>query len=550
MRSRLIKHSLPGLPRTNSNLGTSKSTRYLSAVWPSFLIVALTFLGLSFVLYSELHRFWYSRRSAAANSVLSRFTSKPPLVDRTILERIAGLDLEDETDTEQETHVSIPIDIKSSYLLSPFQRLPRVTRIPEARPKTPPSLEMEGLDLLGGNADHIPSLQKILIPLKTAELATSAHDHLTQLFALARALNRTLVLPNVGKNRVGACGRWRFGVYYDEEVLSRFDGSSNAFVRQDRFRAWVGTLGSPPSSQLVFLDQNYIGNHPLTNVNGQINDNHGIHTHTPDTVTTLLRQTGCFGRKFPQLNLTGPFPPLAFSVDTKENNHDETTQILLGKLSEPGTIAHIRPNLPIETSNHPTDYDATIPPDILIVAWNMPMPIFTPQPTTVLRYSPQLRALAARLVNRLGPYIAVTWDIPTSRADAILGCMQVLDSSLRHALSSHGQLGIRNIWLGGNLSPSSELLLTNMSTEQSFFLSNVRLTGVNQELEAMVNEREEIDDLTNNGDNVTRKQEVLKDIGILGILDKLVSMRSAVFITASGSCGETRCVIPFLPERH
>ena len=56
----------------------------------------------------------------------------------------------------------------------------------------------------------------------------------------------------------------------------------------------------------------------------------------------------------------------------------------------------------------------------------------------------------------------------------------------------------------------------------------------------MIREGEEVDDVANNGDEVVRKQEVMKDAGVLGILDKLVSMRSTVFITASEGCGKTR----------
>jgi hypothetical protein len=60
----------------------------------------------------------------------------------------------------------------------------------------------------------------------------------------------------------------------------------------------------------------------------------------------------------------------------------------------------------------------------------------------------------------------------------------------------------------------------------------------------MVREGEEVDDVANNGDEVVRKQEVLKDAGVLGILDKLVSVRSTVFVIASKDCGKTRCVFP------
>jgi hypothetical protein len=114
---------------------------------------------------------------------------------------------------------------------------------------------------------------------------------------------------------------------------------------------------------------------------------------------------------------------------------------------------------------------------------------------------------------------------------------------------------MRNIWLAGNLSPSDlshspELFCASTPTKE-FFTSDVKLTGVHQELEEMIREGEEVDDLTNNGDEVTRKREALGDSGLLGILDKLVSMKSTVFVTASERCGKARCILPSSgKERH
>ena len=47
-----------------------------------------------------------------------------------------------------------------------------------------------------GNTDNAPTPCKFFLPLKIAELGLNAHVHLAQLLKLARALNRTLVLPN------------------------------------------------------------------------------------------------------------------------------------------------------------------------------------------------------------------------------------------------------------------------------------------------------------------------------------------------------------------
>jgi hypothetical protein len=220
---------------------------------------------------------------------------------------------------------------------------------------------------------------------------------------------------------------------------------------------------------------------------------------------------------------------------------------LLEILSGP-TITHAQSETPVIIGDHPTTYDidhAHVSPDVLIVSWNIPIPILQPHPTTTLLYSPQLRALAARLVRRLGSYIAVTWDVETSKSDVVPGCVEALRSTLHYVLHSHEKMGIKNIWLAGNLSPSDllyshEPLCPSTFRNGSFFTPDVKLTGVHQELESMVREGEEVDDVANNGDEVVRKREVLKDAGVLGILDRLVSMRSTVLVIASKGCGKTR----------
>ena len=549
MRSRLIKESLSGLPRTNQHL-TPKSRSCLRQCVLSPVVWASLFasLGLSLTIYLGLHRFQYSHRPTTLNQVLSRFTSKPPLVDRTILEKIAGLDLEDETDSESGIDFSIPITIDSP-VFPPFFRPPRVTRIPEAQPQAPLDLGMEAQ-----NTDNVPPSCKFLLPLEISEQGLNAHVHLVQLLELARALNRTLVLPNVGKNRVGACRRWRFGVYYDEQALPSGNGSSGV-IQQDRFKAWVDSLAVPPSSQLVSVDWTHPKSFPPFAMAGQSNDslNFYIH-HNSDTETMLSSLTRCLNRKFPQLDLIGPFPSLSFLVadhGKQERSVRERYRVLLEKLSgQTLTRAQSGPLTTVGDHSENYDFDRTcISPDVLLVSWNVPLSVFQPYPATITHYSPQLRALAARLVKRLGPYIAVTWDVETSKSDVVLGCVEALRSALNHTLNSHGQLGIRNIWLAGNLSPSdllhsSEPLCTSAFTEEPFFVSDVKLTGVHQELERMVGEGEEVDDVANNGYAVARKQEVLRDTGVLGILDKLVSMRSTVFVTASRGCGKTRCVPP------
>ena len=560
MRSRLIKKSFLGLPRTNQR-PTQKPRSHLhrfgcSHAAQAFFVTLFASLGVSLTIYWGISRFWYPSHPMAANSVLSRFTSKPPLVDRAILEKIAGLDLEGETDSG--TDFSIPINVNSFRVSSPPFRPPRVVRIPETQQQAPPNLDTEMQNRFclekSSVADRTPLSCKFLLPLRVAGRGTNAHSHLTQLLGLARALNRTLVLPNVGKNGVGACRRWRFGVYYDEQAFSsEVEGDSSGVVPQDRFRTWVNSLASFPSSQLVSLDWTYRKNSLPVDVSGQDSDGLDISIHDdPDTATTLYNQAGCLNRKFPKLDLIGPFLPLSFVVSDhsmQKGNDKGISRALLERLSGP-TFTHAQSEPLMKIGDNSTNYDpsgAHVSPDILIVSWNVPIPILQSPSTTTFPYSPQLRALAARLVRRLGSYIAITWDVETSKSDVVLGCVEALKFILHDVLRNNEGSGMSHIWLAGNLSPSDllhspEPLCPSTFAEEPFFASGVKLTGVYQELERMVREGEEVDDVAKNGDEVVRKREVIKDAGVLGILDKLVSMRSTVFVTASETCGKARYV--------
>ena len=561
MRSRLIRKSLSGLPRTDQHLTPKSRSRFyrsgFSCGVKTFFAILFASLGLSLTFYAAFHRLWSSRRPTAANSVLSHFTSKPPLVDRTILEKIARLYPEGETDAESGTDFSIPINDGSSDVFSPFFRLPRVTLIPEAQPQAPLNLEMETQNQFcaGRNGDRGTPC-RFLLPLRIGEQGSNAHVYLVQLLELARALNRTLVLPNVGKNRAGACRRWGFGIYYDEHALSStFGGNHGGVIQQDRFRAWIDSLASPPSSQLVSLNWTYHKSFLPVAVSRQSSGGLDIHTHNPsDAATMFAGQTGCLNKKFPQLDLTGSFPPLSFVVadhSKQGGNNGDISRTLLKKLAGP-TLTRSQPEPLTRVGGGLTNYDfdhAHISPDVLVVSWNVPVPIFQPHSNTSIYHSPQLRALAARMGRRLGPYIAVIWDVETSSSDVVLECVEALRSSLHYVLRGHEQSGIRNIWLTGKLSPSDLLhspqpLCPSTVTKEAFFAPDVKLTGARQELERMVREGEEVDDVANNGNDSVRKQEVLKDVGVLGILDKLVSMRSTVFVVASRGCGKTRCVFP------
>ncbi|KAK0421441.1 hypothetical protein EV421DRAFT_1680442, partial [Armillaria borealis] len=60
---------------------------------------------------------------------------------------------------------------------------------------------------------------RFLFPARISEQESKARSHLVQIIQLSKELNRTVVLPKVGKSRMGACQPLDFDTYYDVEKL-------------------------------------------------------------------------------------------------------------------------------------------------------------------------------------------------------------------------------------------------------------------------------------------------------------------------------------------
>ncbi|KAG1759175.1 hypothetical protein EDD22DRAFT_806766, partial [Suillus occidentalis] len=93
---------------------------------------------------------------------------------------------------------------------------------------------------------------RFLLPLRIAEREPKAHLHLHQLAILASNLNRTLVLPNVGNSRIGACSnlKWPLDSYYDVDLLRSALPAINT-LPFTVFDNWSKTRPILPTSRVV-----------------------------------------------------------------------------------------------------------------------------------------------------------------------------------------------------------------------------------------------------------------------------------------------------------
>lgn len=95
-----------------------------------------------------------------------------------------------------------------------------------------------------------PRRCRFLLPAWLGEQETKSQMHLYQLGLLANSLNRTLILPNVVRSRLGTCYSHPFSYYYSPDSL---DSLGIPTMNQTRFLLWVQQRDPPPSAQIISM---------------------------------------------------------------------------------------------------------------------------------------------------------------------------------------------------------------------------------------------------------------------------------------------------------
>lgn len=86
-------------------------------------------------------------------------------------------------------------------------------------------------------------------------LESKAQMHFRQLAFTAGLVNRTIVLPNVGNSRLGACHGHEFGFYYSHEWLDN-NREHFQYITLQHFKAWLEerkAVGGKPTSQDITI---------------------------------------------------------------------------------------------------------------------------------------------------------------------------------------------------------------------------------------------------------------------------------------------------------
>ena len=366
---------------------------------------------------------------------------------------------------------------------------PLVTVVPETRPD--PDKLYSGLTSSSVDAqfcNEAPRCQ-FLLPLWIGEQESRSRIHVVQILQLAMALNRTLILPNVGKSRLGACARWDFEVYYDvgslvgksqqqydpgfsQETLPARTLPFRKAMLMDDFKTWLELRPEGPSSQLVFVDEKNSGEKiqalDQTRFLGRKLDGQGKRSyHTPldvyvdddtlDLQDSRLRKTKCLSSKFRQLDLD-TFLPLSIHLPLDDAQKalvasDSLLQALVREDVRNHSFLGSRdmPSNSQDESPMKSLLTATPSPDVLILYWDIRHFPFASYSPRNLLYSAPLLKLSQRLTSPYKPYLAIHWRMETVPSSVLPDCAEALVDRLSSILDDPelGK-GIKTIWFASD----------------------------------------------------------------------------------------------------
>ncbi|CAG8610536.1 8534_t:CDS:1, partial [Scutellospora calospora] len=101
-----------------------------------------------------------------------------------------------------------------------------------------------------------------MFPYFHPEQETRANLHVRMYIELARAINRTIVLSNIGNSRIRVCKPYTFDFYFDVQALQE-QYPDVRFITQDKFLEWTKERKTRPIAQhsLMIEDgRNYTAN--------------------------------------------------------------------------------------------------------------------------------------------------------------------------------------------------------------------------------------------------------------------------------------------------
>ncbi|KAI7853936.1 hypothetical protein BDC45DRAFT_569486 [Circinella umbellata] len=378
---------------------------------------------------------------------------------------------------------------------------------------------------------------RFMLPVFIMEQESKAQMHLRQLAFMAGMLNRTIVLPNVGGSRLGACLDNDFTFYYSNTWA---DENQEHFqhITLRNFTSWMKerkAVGFPVTSQTFHVhlsaDHKQIGE--TDNCLAPLMDFTQWHEKS-----IYLHDSGNIRRRKKYQRILYEF----FAGKEEEENDDE---------------------FKVEDDNDV--------PEVMSVYYDRRFPfIQNPASENPIPYNERITDIADKLSTELSPYLAVHWRTERAEpADALLPCAESLGDLVRtraeqlgtkptfflltdyphlfdqsfvdktvsdNTTETHnyeGEAGFMPV--SASFSPNSLTIYHHQAIQ--YLYTHFQITVTSLETEMMSKEENNIKPPGNWTVLPIPKDLAGHDSGVLGIIDKLMAIRADLFIAGKpGVC--------------
>ncbi|KAI9273041.1 hypothetical protein BDA99DRAFT_533866 [Phascolomyces articulosus] len=375
---------------------------------------------------------------------------------------------------------------------------------------------------------------RFMLPVFIMEQESKAQMHFRQLAFMAGMLNRTIVLPNVGGSRLGACLKNDFTFYYSN-TWAQDNQEHFQHISMENFTSWVKerkAVGFPVASQTFHVhlsaDHKQIGE--TDNCLAPLMDFSQWHDKS-----IYLHDSGNIRRR-------QKYQRILYDFFAGNEEDDE---------------------LKVEDDNYI--------PEVMSVYYDRRFPfIQNPASEAPIPYNERITNIADKLSTELSPYLAVHWRTERAEpADALLPCAESLGELIKDrteqlgtqptfflltdyphlfdqsfvdqavyanttdALKSEGEAGF--VPASASFSPDSLTIYHHQAIH--YLYTHFQITVTSLETEMATKEQQDIKSPSNWTVLPISEDTAGHDSGILGIIDKLMAIRADLFVAGKpGVC--------------
>ncbi|CAG8619118.1 14859_t:CDS:1, partial [Gigaspora rosea] len=339
---------------------------------------------------------------------------------------------------------------------------------------------------------------KFVFPYFHPEQETRANIHIRIYTQLARSLNRTIVLSNVGNSRVQACLPYPFDFYYDIKALQK-QYPDIRFITQEKFFKWTQERKIKPIAQHSQMIQDGRHDSLAFGKEEKVTVYEKVEMRRENKIKFCLD-------KF-DLNIT--------------NYKEFHTGIKIFKLNHKAML-----NLVTNTLKTPSITES----EVIMILNTSPKDMF-PTIDKVIPYSPSIIKQSKSIIKKLNPYIAIHWRMEQGNPRLMPQCAKRLVKEVKKIQKKYG---INNVYFatdfplnGGKAQSQTFHKISNFHKESIEILEHIKfdtwisLDGFSQ--------------IRNN----SKYEKEFKGSGIHGILDKLVCINAKYFLKGPKGCART-----------